>query len=162
MFFAEPESWVLVAFILFVALLIYLKVPGKLGAMLDQRAAQITKELDEAKKLRVEAQALLAEYTKKRLQAEKTAADIVEQAKREAEAYAHESRAKLAEALERRTRQAEQKIAQAEAAAIKEVRATATDVAVAAATQLVGEAMKGPKGASLIEESIRAVKSQLN
>ena len=160
--FAEPETWVAVAFVMFVALLIYLKVPAKLAVMLDERSAKIAKELDEARKLRKEAQDLLADYQKKRLEAEKTAADIIEQAKREAEAYVNESRAKLSETLERRTRQAEQKIAQAETAAIKEVRATATDVAIAAATQLAGEAMKGAKGSGLIDESITAVKNQLN
>lgn len=160
--FAEPETWVAVAFVLFVALMLYLKVPAKVGAMLDDRAAKIAKELDEARKLRTEAQALLDEYKKKRQEAERNAADIVAQAKREAEALEHESRAKFADMLERRTRQAEQKIAQSEQAAIKDVRNVAADMAVTAATQLAGDAMKGTKGAALVEESIKAVKSQLN
>lgn len=160
--FAEPETWVAVAFLLFVALMLYLKVPAMVAAMLDDRSAKIAKELEDAKKLRKEAQELLAEYQKKRLDAEKTAADIIDQAKREAEAYIAESRSKLTETLARRTRQAEQKIGQAEAAAVKEVRATATEIAIAAATQLAGDAMKGAKGASLIDESIEAVKARLN
>jgi F-type H+-transporting ATPase subunit b len=160
--FAEPETWVAVAFVLFVALLLYLKVPAKITTMLDERATRITKELAEAKKLREEAQALLDEYKKKRAQAEKDAADIVALARREAEAYAHETRAKLAETLERRTKQAEQKIAQAEQQAVKDVRTAATDVAIAAATELLGVATEGAKGAKLIEDSINAVKSRLN
>lgn len=84
--FAEPETWVAVAFLLFVALLLYLKAPAKIAAMLDERSARIAKELAEARKLREEAQALLAEYQGKRAEAEKTAAQIVEQARREAEA----------------------------------------------------------------------------
>jgi F-type H+-transporting ATPase subunit b len=160
--FGDPETWVLVAFILFVALLIYLKVPAKMMALLDERAARLAKELAEAKKLREEAKALLDEYKKKRVQAEKDAEDIVALARREAEAYAHETRIKLTETLERRTRQAEQKIAQAEQQAVKDVRTTATDVAIAAATQLLGTAMEGAKGAKLIEDSIDAVKSRLN
>jgi F-type H+-transporting ATPase subunit b len=160
--FASPETWVAVAFVLFVALLIYLKVPAKVAVMLDERAAKIAKDLEEARKLREEAQALLAEYQKKRIDAEKTAQDIIAQARVEAEAYAEETRHKLTETLERRARQAEQKIAQAEAAAVKEVRTTATDIAVAAATQLVGDAMQGSKGTGLVDESIQAVRGRLN
>jgi F-type H+-transporting ATPase subunit b len=86
----------------------------------------------------------------------------VAQAKADADAFAHEAQKKLAETVERRTRQAEQKIAQAEAAAIKDVRETAASLAIAAATRLVGETAKGAKGAKLIEESIAAVKTRLN
>ena len=158
----EPETWVAVAFFLFVGLGIYLKVPAMLAKMLDERADKISKELAEARKLREEAQALLAEYQKKRAEAEKDAANIVAQAKIEAEAYSIETRKKLAETIERRTKQAAQKIAQAEAAAIKEVRTTATEAAIAAASKLVGEAVQGAKGGKLIDESITAVKSRLN
>ena len=158
----QAETWVAVAFLLFVGLGIYLKVPAMLAKMLDERADKISKELAEARKLREEAQALLAEYQKKRADAEKDAANIVAQARVEAEAYAVETRNKLAETIERRTKQAAQKIAQAEAAAIKEVRTTATETAIAAATRLAGEAVQGSKGTKLIDESIAAVKSRLN
>ncbi|MGH6855166.1 MAG: ATP F0F1 synthase subunit B [Aestuariivirga sp.] len=161
-FFGHAESWVLVAFFLFIALLVYLKVPAMLARMLDERSAGIANNLAEAAKLRDEAQSLLASYQKKRVEAEADAASIVAQAKVDAEEYAAEAHRKLSETLERRTRQAEQKIAQAEAQAVKEVRNAATDIAVAAATRLVAEAAKGTKGASLITESIEAVKSRLN
>jgi F-type H+-transporting ATPase subunit b len=161
-FFREAETWVLVAFLLFAGLLVYLKVPAMLARMLDERSAKIARDLDEARRLREEAQSLLASYQKKRAEAEKDAADIVDLARKEAEAYTAEARRKLAETLERRTKQAEQKIAQAEAAAIKEVRTVATDIAVAAASRLVGEAVKGAKGDTLIAESIAAVKSRLH
>lgn len=161
-FFHKAESWVLVAFLLFVALLLYLKVPAMVAKMLDERSAKIAKELAEARKLREEAEALLASYQKKRVEAEAEASAILDLAKKEAEAYAEEARRKLSETLERRSRQAEQKIAQAEANAIKEVRTAVTDVAMAAATGLVAEAAKGEKGASLVEESIEALKSRLN
>jgi F-type H+-transporting ATPase subunit b len=160
--FHEAETWVAVAFVLFIGLGIYLKVPAMLAKMLDERADKIGKELAEARKLREEAQALLAEYQKKRAEAEKDAANIVAQAKIEAEGYSVETRKKLAETIERRTKQAAQKIAQAEAAAIKEVRTTATEAAIAAASKLVGEAVQGTKGTKLIDESITAVKSRLN
>ena len=160
--FHEAETWVAVAFVLFIGLGIYLKVPAMLAKMLDERADKIGKELAEAKKLREEAQALLTEYQKKRAEAEKDAANIVAQAKLEAESYSVETRKKLAETIERRTKQAAQKIAQAEAAAIKEVRTTATEAAIAAASKLVGEAVQGAAGGKLIDESIAAVKSRLN
>ncbi|MGQ0484442.1 MAG: F0F1 ATP synthase subunit B family protein [Hyphomicrobiales bacterium] len=161
-FFREPESWVAISFLLFVGLLVYLKVPAMLARMLDERSAKIARELAEARKLREEAQSLLASYQKKRVEAEKDAADIIDQARKEAEAYSAEAGRKLAETLERRTRQAEQKIAQAEAQAIKEVRTVATDIAVAAAGRLLGEAVKGGKGDGLIAESIAAVKRRPN
>ncbi len=158
----DPQTWMNVAFLIFVGVMIYLKVPAKVAQMLDERAARITKELAEAKKLREEAQALLDEYKKKRAQAEKDAEDIVALARREAESLAHETRAKLTETLERRTKQAEQKIAQAEQQAVKDVRTVATDVAVSAASELLAAATEGAKGAKFIEESIDAVKSRLN
>jgi F-type H+-transporting ATPase subunit b len=158
----SPETWVAVAFLLFVALLLYLKAPSKIAALLDERADRIAKELAEAKRLREEAHALLEDYKRKRAEAERNADNIVAQAKADADAFAHEAQKKLAETVERRTRQAEQKIAQAEAAAIKDVRETAASLAIAAATRLVGETAKGAKGAKLIEESIAAVKTRLN
>jgi F-type H+-transporting ATPase subunit b len=161
-FFHEAETWVLVAFLMFVGLLVYLKVPATVTRMLDDRSAKIAQELDQARKLREEAQALLEGYQKKRAEAERDAAAIVAQAKVDAGEFAAEARRKLAETLERRSRQAEQKIAQAEAAAVKEVRTIATDIAVAAATSLVADAAKGPKGDALIADSIAAVKSRLN
>ncbi|MFO0990620.1 MAG: ATP F0F1 synthase subunit B [Hyphomicrobiales bacterium] len=161
-FFHSAETWVLVAFILFIAVLVYLKVPAKVTAMLDDRASKISSELAEAKRLREDAQALLAEYQKKRVDAERDAVNIIEQAKREAEAFAHEARAKLSETLDRRSRQAEQKIAQAEAQAVKEVRNIATDLAVAAAGHLIGDSAKGQTGTRLVEDAISQVKSKLN
>lgn len=161
-FFREAESWVLVAFVIFVGLLIYLKVPGMIARMLDDRAAKIAAELEEARKLRAEAQALLDSYRKKRGEADKEAQAIVAQAREDAEEYAEEARRKLAEMVERRTRQAEQKIAQAEASAIKDVKNLATDIAIAAASSLSAEAAKGTKGAALIAQSIEAVKNRLN
>lgn len=161
-FFGKAESWVLVSFILFVALLIYLKVPAMLAKSLDERSAKIAKDLEEARNLREEAQALLDSYKSKRSDAEREAADIIAQAKLDAEEYAAESRRKLSETVERRTRQAEQKIAQAEASAIKDVRNAAAELAIAAAQSLVADAAKGQKGADLITTSIEAVKSRLN
>ncbi len=155
-------------FFAFVALVIFLIIAAKagafktLGAGLDSRTQRIAKDLDDARKLRDEAQALLDSYKQKRIEAEKEAAGIIAQAKADAEEYAAEARKKLSESLERRSAQAEQKIAQAEAAAVKDVRHKATELAVAAAAALSAEAAKGGKGADLIAESIAAVKTRLN
>lgn len=158
----DATFFALVALILFIGIVFYAKAPAKVSAMLDERSGRIAKDIADARKLREEAEALLAEYKQKRADAVKEAAAIVDQAKREAESYATESRAKLEDMLARRTKQAEQKIAQAEATATKDVRAAATEAAIAAATKLIGEASTGSKGAKLVAESIAAVKGRLN
>lgn len=157
-----PEFWVMIAFILFCALLAYYKVPGLIGRALDARADAIRKELDEARRLREEAQELLADYQKKSREAEEEAKSIIEQAKREAEALAAETRKGLKDSLERRTKMAEEKIARAEAQAVGEVRSSAVDVAMAAAEQILKGRVSGATGATLIEESIRDLKGKLN
>lgn len=159
---ATPEFWVLVSFILFIGLLVYLKVPAKVAAMLDERAARIARELDEARRLREEAQGLLAEYQRKRRDAEKEAEAIIAQAREEAEAFAVETRQRLSEMLERRVRIAEEKIAQAEVQAVKEVRSAAADLAVAAATRLIAEEVQGETADRLVEASIADLKNRLN
>ncbi len=159
---SDPGFWVGVSFLLFVLLIIYYKVPGQVTKALDGRADRIRQELDDAQKLREEAQALLAEYQRKRTEAEKEAEDIITQAKAEAEAYAEETRRKLAESVERRTAMAEQKIGQAEANAMNEVRAAATDLAIAAAERIIAAEVTGRKADDMIDESITAVKTRLN
>lgn len=151
-----------VALVMFLGIVFYAGAHKKAGAALDARANQISKDIADARRLREEAEALLAEYKQKKLDAEKEAAGIIAQAKSDAAAYAEDAKKKLAESLTRRTKQAEQKIAQAEAAAIKEVRAAATDRAIAAATAIIAEGAKGKGGDGLIAESIAAVKSRLN
>ena len=159
---ATPEFWVLISFIIFVGLLIYLKVPSKVAAILDERAARIATELDEARRLREEAQGLLAEYQRKRRDAEKEAEAIAVQAREEAEAFAVETRQKLTEMLERRVRIAEEKIAQAEVQAVKEVRAAAADLAIAAATRIIAEEVQGETADHLVEASIADLRNRLN
>ena len=156
------EFWVAVAFVAFLAILVYYKVPKLIAKALDDRAEAIRKELDEARRLREEAQTLLADYQKKHRNVGQEAEAIVDQARREAEAFAHETRASLKDALERRTKLAEDKIARAEAQAVDEVRASAIDVAVAAAERILREKMAGSGGAALIDQSIRDLKGRLN
>jgi F-type H+-transporting ATPase subunit b len=158
----DATFFALVALIIFLAVAAYAGAFRKLGAGLDNRAERIRKELEHATQLRKDAEALLAEYKQKRLDAEKEAASIISAAKSDAEEFAAETRRKLTESLERRSKQAEQKIAQAEAAAIKDVRNVATDLAIAASHHLAAEAAKGGKAAELIASSIDAVKNRLN
>ncbi len=150
------------ALIMFLGIVFYAGAHKKAGAALDARADQISKDIADARKLREDAEGLLAEYKQKKLDAEKEAAGIIAQAKADAAVYAEDAKKKLADSLTRRTKQAENKIAQAEAAAIKDVRSAVADIAIAAAAQLGAEQLKGGKGAGMIAESIAAVKSRLN
>ena len=161
-FISNPSFWVGLCFFLFLGLLVYKKVPALIAAALDKRADAIRRELDEARKLREEAQAILADYQRKQRDAEKEADEIIRLAKSEAEALAAETRTKLEESLERRTRLAEDKIARAEEQALGEVRAAAIDVAISAAEQIIDKKMTPTASAKLVEESIKGLKSKLN
>jgi len=156
------EFWVAVSFVAFFAILYYFKVPALIAKALDERAAAIREELDQARRLREEAQSLLADYQKKHRNAEREAAEIIEEARKGAETYAQETRAAMKDSLERRTRQAEEKIARAEAQAVEEVRAAAVDMAIAAAEKLLREKAAGAAGAAITDESIRNLKARLN
>lgn len=151
-----------VALVLFLGLLIYLKIPGMIGGMLDKRADQIKVELEEARRLREEAQSLLAEYQRKARDAEKEAESIVTQAKTDAEFLARESKIALEEMIQRRTRLAEQKIAQAEAGAVADVRAAASDAAVTAASSVLRDAASGKAANNLFKQSLEQIKANLN
>lgn len=156
------EFWVAVSFFAFLGVLAYYKVPALIAKALDDRAAAIRKELDDARRLREEAQSLLNDYQQKHRNAALEAQAITQEARLEAEAYAKETRAALEESLERRTRQAEEKIARAEAQAVDEVRAAAVDTALAAAERLLREKASGAAGTALIDDSIRNLKGRLN
>ena len=160
--FATAEFWVAVAFFGFVGLLVYYNVPGMITKALDDRADAIRSELDEARRLREEAQQLLADYQRKSREAEDEANAIIEQARREAEALAAETRQSLKESLERRTKLAEEKIARAEAQALNEVRSAAVDSAVAAAERIIKRKVTPDVNARLVDQSIGDVKRRLN
>ncbi|MDH6230231.1 F-type H+-transporting ATPase subunit b [Mesorhizobium soli] len=158
----DATFWALVALIIFVAVVIYMKVPGMISKSLDARADRIRNELEEARKLREEAQQLLAEFQRKRKEAEKEAADIVEAAKHEAELLVTEAKTKTEEYVARRAALAEQKISQAERDAINEVRSTAVDLAVEAARTLLASKVDSKADADLFKASLQQVKSKLN
>lgn len=160
--FASAEFWVAVSFVGFVAVIVYFKAPAMIAKALDARALAIRTELDEAQRLREEAQALLAEYQRKRRDAEKEAEDIIALARDEAERLSAETRATLAESLERRVRTTEAKIVQAEAQALDEVRNAAAAAAVAAAEKVIARSLTAKAQGALIEAGIRDVKAKLN
>lgn len=158
----DAEFWVAVAFVIFVAGLGYLGVHKMVAKSLDDRADRIKAELDEARKLKDEAAALLAEYQRKRAAAENEAQEIVAGAKADAERMAIDAKAKIEEFVARRTKMAETKIAQAEAQAAADVRAAAADAAVAAAERILTEQAKGPLAGELIAKGIEDVRKKMN
>jgi len=161
-FLSTPEFWVAVSFFGFVLLIMYFKVPAQMGAMLDDRADKIRNELDEARRLREEAQAMLAEFERKQRDAQKEAESIITLAKQEAEALAKETREKLKDSLERRGQIAEDKIARAEEQALSEVRTVAVNVAIAAAEQIIESKMTPAASKKLVDQSIKDLKTKLN
>lgn len=158
----DATFWAFIGLILFLALLAYLKVPGMIGSGLDKRAANITSELEDARRLREEAQQLLAEYQRKRKEAEAEAASIIEAAKRDAGEIVNEAKTKTEEYVARRTSQAEQKIAQAERDAVNEVRSKAVDIAVEASRALLAAKSDAKAAGDLFKDSLAAVKTKLN
>jgi F-type H+-transporting ATPase subunit b len=159
-FLHEAEFWVLVAAVIFVAA-VGKKVARAVTGGLDARAARIRGELDEARRLREEAEKLVAEYRAKEKEAKADAEAIVAHAKDEAERIAAQAARDLEQALERRQRMAEERIAQAEAKALDEVRAVAIDVAIAAAREVIVAEIDEKRGNTLIDEAIVALPQRL-
>ncbi|MCG8696252.1 MAG: ATP F0F1 synthase subunit B [Minwuiales bacterium] len=158
----DPTFWVAISFVGFVLVAFYFKLPAMIGKQLDDRSERIAKELEEAQRLREEAQALYAEYKRKAEDAVKQAEQIVQQAKVEADEMAKEARAATETMLERRKAQAEMKIQQAEAQAVKEVREATVDVAITAARQVMQSEVTGDKAGKLIDASIADLDKHLN
>jgi F-type H+-transporting ATPase subunit b len=154
--------YVAVGFVIFLGILGYYGVHKTLLGMLDARAAKVQDQLDQASALRKEAETLLREYEAKRAAAEKDAAQIVEDAKAEAARIRTENEAKLADFVARRTKMAEQKIAQAEATASAEVRAAAADAAVKAAEAVLRGQSTGKVADDLIAAGLKDVRARLN
>lgn len=154
--------WSAVGLVVFFALLFRFGVHRMVLDALDNRGRKIAEELGEAQRLREDAQKLLAEYEARRKAAEAEAEQIVSAAREEAERLAREAETKMVDFVARRTRTAEQKIAQAEAQAMAEVRSAAAEAAVKAAEQVLKGQMAGKAGADLLAASLGEVKSRLN
>lgn len=147
------EFWVLVSFVIFVAL-VGRKVWAMGTGMLDSRAERIRQELDEAQRLREDAQSTLATYQRKQRDALKDAEEIVARAREEAERLRKQAEADLEASLKRREQQAMDRIAQAEATALAEVRNLTVDLAVAASRRLLTEGMDEARQQALVDQAI--------
>jgi F-type H+-transporting ATPase subunit b len=158
----EGENWVALAFVLFLGLLVYLGAHRWIADALDQRQARIKAELDEARRLREEAQALLAEFERKGREVEGEAAAIIAGATAEAERLAVEAKARMEDFVVRRTKMAETKIAQAEAQALADVRSAAADAAVAAAEKILTSTARGKVAEDLLAQGIEDVRKKFN
>ncbi len=158
---AWATFWAFMGLVTFLAILVYLKVPGRILQALDDRSTRIRRELDEARQLRTEARELLASYQRRRQEAEEEARAIIEQARREAEILTTEARQRMVEYVERRTRAVETRIGQAEAQALAEVRARAVDVAAAAAANVLSERTDGEADRRLFDQSLRAIRTHI-
>ncbi len=158
----DATFFAFVGLVIFLALVVYLKVPGMVAKSLDARADQIRNDLSEAKRLREEAQQLLAEYQRKRKEAEADAAKIVAAAEREAALIATEAKQKTEEFVARRNALSEQKIKQAEADAVNAVRSAAVDLAIAAAEKVLASRTDASVQADLFNQAIGEVKGRLN
>ena len=150
----DPTFWVAICVLAFLGFLFFKGVHKVMGTALDARSTKISEELAEARRLREEAQALLASYKRKQKEAEDLADDIVKKARHDAELMAVNARKDMAERLERRTAAAEAKIKSAEVQALNEVRAKAADVSLEAAEALLRSDLKSSQHANLIKDGI--------
>src|SRR5437588_7741371 len=160
--FAEPEFWVAVAFIILIGAFAYLGVHRTVLTTLDHRRDRIKAELDDARRLKDEAAKVLEQYQARRASAEREAEEIITGARADAERIASEARAKIEDFVARRTKTAESKIALAEAQALADVRAAAAEAAVAAASTVLSQSVKGPVGDDLLAKGIAEVRQKLN
>jgi F-type H+-transporting ATPase subunit b len=158
----DAEFWVAVAFVAFLGTLGYFGVHEMMVKYVDRRRDRIKAELDEARRLKEEAQALLAEYQRRLHAAEQEAKGIIAAAQSEADRMAGEAKVKMEEFVARRTKMAEAKIAQAEAQALADVRGAAAEAAVAAAEKILAQTVKGELADGLVAKGIADVKSKLN
>ena len=160
-FFITPEFWVLVAVLIFFGLLIYLKVPAAMAKALDSRPERIQAELDEAQNLRAEAERLLTQIKAQREETEALAADMLAQAKEDAERMRKDAAVKLEEQIVRRTEMAERKIATAEAQAMADVKAAAAELAAEAARTVLAGRLAAATTDPLVDKAIGQMASKL-
>ncbi|MBT3660559.1 MAG: ATP F0F1 synthase subunit B [Rhodospirillaceae bacterium] len=160
--FHDPTFWVLVSFTMFIGVLVYLKVPGMITGALDKRAEKIKADIDEAEKLLEEAQDLLATYQKKQREASDVAQEIKAKAKEEAERLKVHGRERMEDALARREKLAIERIAQAEAAAVDEIRTRTVDIAMDATRELLASKLSDGKAEAMVDDAIKELPNRLN
>ena len=159
--FSSPSFWVAVAFVIFIAA-VFRPLSRAVAGALDARGERIRAEIEEAQALREEAQTLLAEYKRKQRDALKEAEDIIEHAKSEAARPREQAEHDLRVALQRREQAAMDKIVQAEASALQEVREQAVDVALAATAKLIESNLDAERSNAMVEQAIRDLSDKLH
>ena len=158
----DPTFWAAVGLVAFFGILVFFGVPKVIMGALDSRSEKIRNELDEARRLREEAQEMLASYERKQREAAKEAEEIIKQAKHDADLMRANAKDQVAQRIERRTAMAEQRIAQAEAQATREVRTLATDLAIEAASSLMKDKLSKADRNALVKGDTDQIKSSLN
>ncbi len=158
----DPTFWVMIAFIAFIALLVYFKLPGTIAGALDQRATKIKADLDEAESLLTDAQDLLSSYQKKQCDAAEDAKKIRDSAVEEAGRIARHGEERLADQLQRRENLAMERIAQAEAQALDTIKARTVDIALDATRQLLAAKLSDDKADAMLDDAIQDLPSRLN
>jgi len=153
----DAPQWIALAMVAVLLLMVWKRVPAMIAKALDKKIASIREQLDEAAQLRVEAEALKAEYEAKAAAADAERATMLERAKHEADAIVEQAKTDTAALIERRTRMAEDKIAAAERHAVEEVRARAARAAAAAASRLISEDMNEGADKALVDRTIEGL-----
>ncbi len=158
----EPDFWEGLGLLIVIGGFLYIGVPGMITGALDKRAKDIEAELTQALQLRKEAEVVLTKYREQAKAAGKEAAAILSDAKADAERFAEEARAALKAQLERRAKQAQDRIAQAERQALSEIRTLAADAAAAAAEKIIVARIDDQKAGALIAQSLGELPAKLN
>jgi F-type H+-transporting ATPase subunit b len=156
----DHHFWVLISMAIFVVA-VWKPAKNAIISALDQRAARIRSELEEARRLREEAEQLLAEYQQQQRQAAAEAEAMVTHAREEAQRIAVQAAQDLEQSLARRQRLAEERIAQAEARAVDEIRSAAVDTAIAAARDVIAQEIDERHGGALLDAAIAALPQRL-
>ena len=159
--FGNPTTWVAVALVIFIAL-VFKPAKKAILSALDSKIDEIKNQVEEASKLRDEAQALLAEYERKQQQTVQHAEEMIDAARKEAEDFRVRSESELNANLDRQRKMAMERIALAEEKALQEVRAAAADLAIAATEKLVAEKVAGADGDKLVDKAIADLSGKLH
>lgn len=158
----EPDFWEWVGFLTIIAIFLWMGAHSTAARLLDRRAEAISKELDSVRRLREEAETVLLSYRERAQGTESETAAILSETRAENERFTAEARAQMQAHIERRARTAQERIAQAEADAMAEIRALAADAATAAAEKLIADRLGEQKTSALIARSIRELPSKLS
>jgi len=161
-FLHSPYTWVTLSFVIFVGILLKVKLPAIIGKALDERSDKIANQLEEARTLREEAHALLGQYQRRQRDAQKEAEDMIALSREEAEIFTKEAEANLETSIKRLSRLAEDKVAQAEAKAVSEVKAAASEIAINAARRVMEGQMEKAKSDPLVDGAVGELKDRLN